>query len=82
MISKKLISIFQEEFKIDAVLRKKLLNNKVDIRLNTFQNWDSMKHVKLLIKIEKRFKIKINSKNENFFHSFKTSVKYLSKNFD
>ena len=79
MISKKLISIFQDEFKIDNNLKKKLLNNKIDIKLNTFQNWDSMKHVKLLIKIEKKFKIKINSKNENFFHSFKTSVKYLSK---
>ena len=79
MISKKLINIFNQEFTINNDLKKKLLNNKTDIKLNMFQNWDSMKHVKLLIKIEKNFKIKINSKNENFFHSFKSSLKYLSK---
>ena len=79
MISKKLINIFDQEFNINNSLKKKLLSNKTDIKLNMFQNWDSMKHVKLLIKIEKNFKIKINSKNENFFHSFKSSLKYLSK---
>ena len=44
-----------------------------------FKNWDSMKHVKILISVENEFKIKINSKNEKYFQSFQNGVDYLKK---
>ncbi len=38
-----------------------------------------MKHVKILILIEKEFSIRINEKNENYFNNFQSGLKYLKK---
>lgn len=77
---KKYIKIFEKQFKINSSLKKQLLSKKKDIKINIFQNWDSMKHVKILVEIEKNFKIEINSKNEKYFNSFQSGAKYLKKN--
>ena len=57
----------------------RLLEDKEDIGLNNFQNWDSMQHVKILINISKKFKIKVNTKNSNKFNSYQSGIKYLRK---
>ena len=80
MVKKNYLRIFEKEFKINDNLKKQLLSNKKDIKINMFQNWDSMKHVKILVGIEKKFKIEINAKNEKFFNSFQSGIKYLQKN--
>ena len=80
MIEKKFINIFKKEFKINTNLKKNLLSQKIDIKMNIFKNWDSMKHVKILISVENVFKIKINTKNEKFFQSFQNGLRYLKKN--
>ena len=77
---KKYFKIFEKKFKINDNLKKKLLSKKKDIKMNNFQNWDSVIHVEILIEIEKKFKIKIDMKNEKFFNSFQTGIKYLQKN--
>jgi acyl carrier protein len=80
MIEKKFINIFKKELKINNNLKKNLLSQKIDIKMNIFKNWDSMKHVKILISVEDVFKIKINTKNEKFFQSFQNGLSYLKKN--
>jgi len=77
---KKYFKIFEKKFKINDNLKKKLLSKKKDIKMNNFQNWDSVIHVEILIEIEKKFKIKIDMKNEKLFNSFQTGIKYLQKN--
>ena len=52
MIEKKFINIFKKELKINNNLKKNLLSQKIDIKMNIFKNWDSMKHVKILISVE------------------------------
>ena len=79
MIEKKLLNIFKKEFKISDNLQKNLLSKKKNIKINMFKNWDSMKHVKILISVENEFKIKINFKNEKYFQSFQNGVDYLKK---
>lgn len=75
----KYVKIFEKELKINKALKKKLLSKKDNIQLNNFKSWDSMKHVKILILIEKEFSIRINEKNENYFNNFQSGLKYLKK---
>lgn len=79
MIKKKFFQIYNKHFKIEKELRVNLLARKKDIKLNTFQDWDSMKHVIILMAIEKKFKIKINEKNASYFTSFKSGLDYMEK---
>jgi acyl carrier protein len=73
------LNIFVKVLKISKKIQKRLLEDKEDIGLNNFQNWDSMQHVKILINISKKFKIKVNTKNSNKFNSYQSGVKYLRK---
>lgn len=79
MIKKTFFEIFNKHFKIEKELRANLLARKKDIKLNTFQDWDSMKHVIILMAIEKKFKIKITDKNASYFISFKSGLDYMKK---
>jgi acyl carrier protein len=79
MIKKKFFQIFNKHFKIEKELRANLLARKKDIKINSFQDWDSMKHVIILIAIEKKFKIKITDKNASYFTSFKSGLDYVEK---
>ena len=81
MIQIKFIKIFEKHFKIGKVLKNQLLKNKKNLKLNTFQDWDSMKHVSILSEIEKIFKIKFNSKNLSYFNDFQSGLKYIKKNY-
>ena len=73
------LNIFVKVLKISKKIQKRLLEDKEDIGLNNFQNWDSMQHVKILINISKKFKIKVNTKNSNKFNSYQSGIKYLRK---
>ena len=73
------LNIFVKFLKISKKIQKRLLEDKEDIGLNNFQNWDSMQHVKILINISEKFKIKVNTKNSNKFNSYQSGVKYLRK---
>ena len=73
------LNIFLKVLKISKKIQKRLLEDKEDIGLNNFQNWDSMQHVKILINISEKFKIKVNTKNSNKFNSYQSGVKYLRK---
>ena len=73
------LNIFVKVLKISKKIQKRLLENKEDIGLNNFQNWDSMQHVKILINISEKFKIKVNTKNSNKFNSYQSGIKYLRK---
>jgi acyl carrier protein len=74
--SKKIIleidKIFLDIFKLSG---KKLL--KADI-FNCI-NWDSLNHVKLITVIEKKFKIKISSKQYLSLTSYKSILDFLMK---
>ena len=73
------LNIFVKVLKISKKIQKRLLEDKEDIGLNNFQNWDSMQHVKILINISEKFKIKVNTKNSNKFNSYQSGIKYLRK---
>lgn len=75
----KYLEIFKNELKINDKLIKQLLLKKKNIFLNNFENWDSITHVKILIKIEKNFKLKINENNESYFNDFQSGLSYLKK---
>ena len=79
MIKKKYYNIFNKHFRIKKDLKRKLLEKKKDITINNFQDWDSMKHVSILIKIQETFKIKITPKNSKLFNSFRSGLEYLEK---
>ena len=76
----KLFSIFQIA---QATFGKILIpNNKKIVHLqklgrNTVANWDSLNHIKFILDIEKKFKIKINEKNFHSFDDFKSIANYL-----
>jgi acyl carrier protein len=79
MVKKIFFQIFHEHFKIGRELRINLLARKKDIKINTFQDWDSMKHVLILMAIEKKFKFKITDKNAFCFTSFKSGLDFIEK---
>ena len=68
-----------KELKINKRLENNLLKNKENIQLNNFKNWDSMKHVRILVQIEKEFKIRIDEKNQSFFNDFQSGASYIKK---
>lgn len=74
-----LLLIFSKRIKINKTNLNKLKKTKFDIEVNRFPGWDSLKHVELLLEIEKKFSIKITDKNINNFNSFKKTLKYLRK---
>tara|TARA_B100001057_G_scaffold467199_1_gene525110 strand:- start:543 stop:791 length:249 start_codon:yes stop_codon:yes gene_type:complete len=77
MIENKFLKIFEKNFKIEKKLKVQLLKNKKNIKLNSFRDWDSMKHVAILSEIEKTFKIKFNDKNLSFFNDFQSGIRYI-----
>ncbi len=65
-------NIFYDVLKIDK---------KVLLKANMFNcvNWDSINHVKLISKIEKKLKIKISSENYIKLNSYKEILDFLIK---
>jgi len=65
-------------------LISKILNLKVS-QLNqkssakNIKNWDSMNHVKIIVGLEKEFKVKINTSVAMELDSIKKIVKFINK---
>jgi len=79
MIKNDLIKIFKKTFEINNKKEIDLLvSNKIDI--GDLNNYDSFNYLKLISKIEKKFKIKIDEKNFFNFNKFKTIFIFLKKN--
>ena len=79
ILKKNLIKIFIKNFNLSKKTISDLKNNKIDLKFNQYEEWDSLKHASILIDLEKKFKIKINSTNLNKFISFKSIINFLKK---
>ena len=77
-LEKKLLSLFKKNLQLKKKEIESLKRNGDLIRLK-YNNWDSLVHVKLVMDIEKTFKIKITSRNFTNFNSFK-KIKKILKN--
>ena len=75
-LEKKLLTLFKKNLQLNKKQIERLQKNGDLIRLN-HSNWDSLVHVKLVMAIEKAFKIKITSENFTNFNSFKKIKKFL-----
>lgn len=80
ILKKNLIKIFIKNFNLKKKTILDLKNNKIDLKFNQYAEWDSLKHASILIDLEKKFKIKVNSTNLNKFISFKSIINFLKKN--
>jgi acyl carrier protein len=76
---KKLLLIFKKNLKLTSFEYEQLKKSRKNIYYNIFRNWDSLNHVKILLNIEKNFKIKINSLNVKKLNNYK-SIKSFLKN--
>lgn len=70
---KNLIKIFSIIFKI------KEKNIKENINFKNQKNWDSLNHVKLLMAIESKFKIKFDPEESMYLNSFKKILESINK---
>jgi|TARA_B110000967_G_C18594423_1_gene416080 acyl carrier protein len=72
LISDKIIKIISTCTKIDQ--------NKININscAKDFIKWDSLSHIKIMIEIEKNFKIKIKPRMMNQLISVKSILEFLS----
>lgn len=66
--------------KIEKIFNKLLKKNSnlKEINMQNCKNWDSLNHIKIILEIEKIFKIKIKPKDVVKLTSFKKIVKFLN----
>jgi len=77
-LKKKIINCFVSELKLIKKDKRKILNNNItSFRLGVHKNWDSLKHVVILNKIEKITKKKITPKNFKYFQDLRSIFSYL-----
>lgn len=74
---KKLLLIFKKNLRLTSNEYDLLKKGKKNIYYNIFRDWDSLSHVKILVDIEKNFKVKINSLNARKFNNYKSIKKFL-----
>ena len=77
MKNKKLYLNEIDKIFIDVLKIKKKSLSKTD--MFSCVNWDSLNHVKLIIKIEKKFKIKISTNDYIKLISYKSICSFLTK---
>jgi len=76
-MEKKLIKIFKETFKI--LNKKELIELKEkNLKINDLKNYDSLRFLKFLANIEKKFKIKIDDKNIKKIKNYNSIIKLLN----
>lgn len=69
-LTTELKKLFQVELKINVNEKSKIYDNK---------KWDSLGNFNLLLSIEKKFRIKFNSKEFNQLNSFNNILKVVKK---
>lgn len=77
--NKKLLSIFKKNLKLNSKDINNLTNGKINLELNKHAKWDSMMHVKIILELEKTFKINVNEKNYLKFTNLKKIDNELKK---
>ena len=77
--NKKLLSIFKKNLILSSKDIDDLINGKINLELNKHAKWDSLMHVKIILKLEKTFKININEKNYLKFTNLKKIENQLKK---
>ena len=70
-IQTKVLQIITEEAKID-------FDEKIDKSLLNFR-WDSLQHIRIIIAIEKKFKVKISTSDIGKLNDAKSIINYLKK---
>ena len=68
-MEKVIISCFKKVLKI-----KKIAKDLNKIKMQNFEAWDSLAHINLLLKIEKKFKIKFTMREISELTSFKKII--------
>ena len=70
---KRVIKIISKTLNVDI---KNLSENSSSQNIN---KWDSLAHIRIILSIEKNFKIKINTTQQSKLNSVKSIISYLSK---
>ena len=66
-------------FCISKILNLKVSQLSQKSSAKNIKNWDSMNHVKIIVGIEKEFKIKINTSIATELNSIKKIISYINK---
>ena len=61
-------------------LNLKKISNYRKLIINEHPKWDSLAHVKILVSLEKKFKLKIGEDDFTRLKSYKDIVNYIIKN--
>ncbi len=72
-IENEVINIISKETKI------KLTKNNKDTKTVLQFRWDSLQHIKIIIAIEKKFKVKIGISEVDKLHDIKSIINFLKK---
>lgn len=75
-----LLDILKKTLKIKKKHILLIKKGKLNPGLNSYENWDSLNHMKIILEIEKNYKIKIDNKNFTSFYNYKDIKNQLSKN--
>ena len=59
------------------ILKKDLSKINNSLSMNDIKEWDSMAHVRIIIEVEKKFKIKINFQKAEKMRTFKEFLVFL-----
>ena len=74
MVNSKLQNLFLKEFK-----ENKNLKNFINISMSNYSKWDSIAHIKLIMRIEKEYKVKFKVDEIFKLNSFNKISNYLKK---
>ena len=74
LLEKQIISL------ISKILTLKVSQLSQKSSAKNIKNWDSMNHVKIIVGLEKEFKVKINTSRAMELDSIKKIVNFVNKN--
>ena len=72
-IENEVINIISKETKVKLAKNSKI--NKLVLKFK----WDSLQHIKIIIAIEKKFKVKIGISEVDKLHDIKSIINFLKK---
>jgi acyl carrier protein len=63
----------------EIVLKVPSKKNKINLNYKNVEKWDSLNHIKLILVLESKFKIKISAIDSLKLISYKNILNYLNK---
>lgn len=72
LIEEKLLNLFKNVFKIEDIESIK------SIQINTYTDWDSINHIKMIMNLENEFKIEIPEQDYEILYDYNNIKLYLS----